>query len=141
MLAVCCIAAVAQPPRHGRFKPEVYKAHFEEFVSKHAQLSADEAEKFFPLHHEMREKQRKVMHEIAKLKKERPAASATDKEYTAIVLKIQSLNVEMVKIQEAYAKKMCKTISAQKVYDAMNAEDIFHRRMLSEFNHEKKKNR
>ena len=25
------------------------------------------------------------------------------------------------------------------IYDAMNAEDIFHRRMLSEFNHEKKK--
>lgn len=50
---------VGQQNKRHQFSPERYKQRLEEFVTKEAGLTADEAARLFPLLHEMQEKQRK----------------------------------------------------------------------------------
>ena len=46
--------------------------------------------------------------------------------------------MEKAETEEMYYKKMCKAISARKVFLVMQAEDKFHRRMLNDFNRQRK---
>ena len=108
--------------------------HLEGFISKEAGLTASEGKAFFPLFHEMKEKQRKIQDEIFRLKRNSPACNASDKEFANAIQKIKNLEVEKAETEEMYYKKMCKAISARKVFLVMRAEDKFHRRMINNFN-------
>ena len=130
MMMAMLTGTLAQPPR-GRFSPKEFRAHLEEYVSKEAGLTASEAKAFFPLFHEMKEKQFKTQDEIFRLKRNAPAGNASDKDYAQ---KIKRLEVEKAETEEAYYKKLCKIVSARKVFLAMQAEDKFHRHMLNNFN-------
>lgn len=63
-----------------------------------------------------------------------PAGNASDKEFANAIQKIKNLEVEKAETEEEYYKKMCKAISARKVFLVMRAEDKFHRRMINNFN-------
>lgn len=138
MMMAMLTGTLAQPPR-GRFNPKEFRAHLEEYVSKEAGLTASEGKAFFPLFHEMKEKQRKIQDEIFRLKRNSPACNANDKEFANAIQKIKNLEVEKAETEEEYYKKMCKAISARKVFLAMQAEDKFHRRMINNFNRQWKK--
>lgn len=133
MMMAMLTGTLAQPPR-GRFSPKEFRAHLEEYVSKEAGLTASEAKAFFPLFHEMKEKQTKAQDEIFRLKRNGPASNASDKEFANAIQKIKNLEVEKAETEEVYYKKMCKAISARKVFLVMQAEDKFHRRMINNFN-------
>lgn len=128
-------------PRAPRFNPQEYKQKLERFVSKHAKLTPEEASKFFPIFHEMKEKQRNIMKQIQEKKFSRPASGASDKAYQDIILDIEKLKVQQAEIEETYYKKMCKAIPAQKVFEAMIAEDLFHRNMLQGFDNHRPKDK
>lgn len=117
-----------------KFNPEEFRVRLERHISRQAGFSAQESQKFFSIFHEMKDKQQKLQQEMFKLKKNRPATNASDKEYSNAILKIKDLNAEIAELEEDYYKKMCKAISPKKVYQAMLAEDDFHRQMLRRFN-------
>lgn len=133
MMMAMLTSALAQPPK-GRFSPEEFRAHLEEFISKEAGLTASEGKAFLPIFHEMKEKQIKAQDEIFRLKRNGPAGNASDKEFANAIQKIKNLEVEKAETEEEYYKKMCKVISARKVFLVMRAEDKFHRRMINNFN-------
>ena len=81
----------------------------------------------------MKDKQRKLQHEIFLLKKNAPDSNASDKDFAIVIQKIKDLGAEMAGLEVTYYKKMCKAVSPRKVYAAMRAEDKFHRKMLEEF--------
>lgn len=137
MMMAMLTSALAQPPK-GRFSPEEFRAHLEEFISKEAGLTASEGKAFFPIFHEMKEKQTKAQDEIFRLKRNGPASNASDKEFANAIQKIKNLEVEKAETEEVYYKKMCKAISARKVFLVMQAEDKFHRRMINNFNRQRK---
>ena len=139
LLLACSIPMLAQPGPKGQFNREEFNAKLEEHIAQHAKLTPEEAEKFFPLFHEMKEKQHELQGQMVKLKREKPSYDATDKDYQNIIMSIKSLSVQMAQVEETYYKRMCKAIPARKVYDAMNAEDKFFRKMFSRFNHENRK--
>lgn len=130
---------LAQPGPQGPFDREEFNAKLKEHIVQHARLTPEEAEKFFPLFHEMKEKQHELQGQMFKLKREKPSDDATDKDYQNTIMSIKSLNVQMAQVEETYYKRMCKAIPAKKVYDAMNAEDMFFRKMFSRFNHDKQR--
>ncbi len=119
--------------RHPRFSPEEFKAQIENYIATHASLSAAEAQKFFPLYHELRGKQRELNHQMMKLKRGPLAVNAKDKTYYDMLLKISKLKEESAQLESTYFKRMCKAIPARKVFEAINAEDSFHRNMLKRF--------
>lgn len=138
MMMAMLTSALAQP-KGERFDPQEFRAHLEGFISKEAGLTASEGKAFFPLFHEMKEKQFKTQNKIFRLKRNAPAGNASDKDYANTIQKIKRLEVEKAETEEAYYKKLCKIVSARKVFLAMQAEDKFHRRMLNNFNRQWKK--
>lgn len=133
MMMAMLTSALAQP-KGERFSPKEFRAHLEEFISKEAGLTASEGKAIFPIFHEMKEKQFKAQDKIFRLKRNGPAGNASDKEFANAIQKIKNLEVEKAETEEEYYKKMCKAISARKVFLVMQAEDKFHRRMINNFN-------
>lgn len=131
------------PPRHKqpRFNPREYKERMEKFVSKHAEFTQEEASKFFPIFHEMKEKQREIMKQIQQKKFSKPASGASDKEFQDVIMDIEKLKIQQAELEESYYKKMCKVVPAKKVFEAMIAEDLFHRNMLQGFDNHHSKDR
>ena len=121
----------------GRFSREDFRARTEAYITKQVGFTPEDAKEFFALYNEMKSKQWEIQKKIFKLKKDNPSNNATEKEYSAIILEIKRLNVEMAEVEESYYKRICKSVPASKVYAAMKMEDDFHRLMLSKFNNSK----
>lgn len=138
MLCACWfnLPLSAQPPQ-GRFSPKEYAKELEAFIAQQACLSPSEADAFFPLFHEMRNKQRAINWEIIEMKRQKPTPNASDKDFYNLIKNITNLKTESIELEGEYYKKMCKAIPAQNVYNAMQAEDKFHRRMLRRFSNPK----
>ena len=138
ILLICALAlstALAAQPHRGKFNPEEFKARLENFITAETGFTPAEAQAFYPIYHEMKEKQRNLQREIFRLKKNAPDSNASDKDFALVIQKIKDLGAEMAGLEVTYYKKMCKAVSPRKVYAAMQAEDKFHRKMLEEFGH------
>ena len=138
-LILTSLSASAQMHKDKRMSPKEFRAKTEAFIGEKAGFMTEEAQKFFPIYHEMKGKQWKLMMEKGKLKQQKPGFASTDKEYATIINKIKDLNVEIAQIEETYYKRMCKAVPAKKVFMAMQAEDDFHRQALSRFNHDRRR--
>lgn len=132
LLLVCPLAA--QPKdKPMKFSPEDFRRNLEMFMIRKAQLSPKEADKFFPIFHEMKEKQMKVGEKIMELKRNSKSEARNDESWAKTAIEIESLKVKQAQIGLDYIKRLCKTISGEKVFKAMRAEDAFHRQMLNNF--------
>lgn len=129
-MLLCMTAMANDNGEEQRFDPEEYRAQMDAYITKKAELTTEEAQKFFPIFHEMRQKQMEKNKQIRKLKREKLAETSTDEEFTSVILQIEALKVDIAEIGKTYSKKLCKAIPARKVYAAMLAEDCFHRDML-----------
>ena len=143
--------AWAQPQKKEHFDMNEFKARLEKYINKAAHLTPEESQKFFPLYYEMKDKQHQMQMEMFKLKREKmkvifnrmPGSadkkfeSLSDEEYAKAILRIKKLNLSIAELEADYYKKMCKVIPAKKVFIVMQAEDDYHRKMLSKFNQER----
>ena len=123
LLMVVSVSAQGQQ----KFSPEKFDADMEKFVTEQAKFTQQEADKFFPLFREMHQKQRAVYHKIRQATKQQPA---DDKACEATLKECDKLNVELRQIEQNYHQKMMKAVPAKKAYDAIMAENRFHRRMM-----------
>lgn len=123
------IRVMGQPPK-GQFSPEDFVKHLESFIAREACLTPAEATAFFPIFHELHDKQRGINWQIMGLKKRSLPARSTDRDYYNLIKEINKLKIESAELEDVYYKKMCKAVPARKVLEAMQAEDRFHRRML-----------
>lgn len=117
-----------------RFNPTEFRAKLERHITAKASLTESEAQKFFPIYFEMKDKQLDIMKQINKLKYCKPGCNATEKDFSNAIQKAKELNVKQAELEETYYKRLCKAVSPKKVYEAMLAEDEFHRNMLKNFN-------
>lgn len=107
-----------------KFDPTKFKAELEQFITTEAGLTPAEASKFFPLFEEMFNKQHKMFKEMRLLRKYKPTNDAACRDAIA---KIDSLEIEMKKLNQAYHKRFFKILPASKVFDIIKAEAKFHR--------------
>lgn len=126
------LVLMAQHQR-GKFNPEEFKAKLEAYITAEAGFTPSEAQAFYPIYHEMKDKQRHLQRRIFWLKKNPPCNNASDKDFAIAIQKTKDLGVEMAQLEVTYYKKMCGAVSPRKVYAAMRAEDQFHRKMLENF--------
>lgn len=122
----------AQQPQK-QFSPQDFIKRLESFIVREACLTPTEATAFFPIFHELHDKQRGINWQIRNLKRQALPAGSTDKDYYNLIKEINKLKVESAETEEEYYKKMCKAVPARKVHAAMQAEDKFHRRILRKF--------
>ena len=129
LLIVFAGSCLAQPGGPRKFSPEEFRGNLERFITKHAAFTPEESQAFYPLYHEMKDRQRDVQYTIFRLK-EGLKPNASEEDYAKTIQSITNLNRKKSQIEETYYKKMCQAVPASKVYRAMLAEDKFHRQML-----------
>ncbi len=132
--------AYAQP-ENARFSPSDYKRKLESCLIKEASFTPEEWQKFFPIFHELRDKQRALNQEMHQLKRNIKKDTATEKDYRELLDKLYDLKEKVADLESDYVEKMCKAVPASKVYKALNAESRFHRQMLKKWEKGKKNDR
>lgn len=98
-----------------QFSPEMFKQRLEQFVTWKACLTPEEAQKFFPMLHEMLNKQREnnsKSHELMKACDENDA----DANYENAIEKAIAYDLENRKIEKEYYKKFHSVLSWKKIY-------------------------
>ena len=75
----------------------------------------------------MHKKQRCLYNKKRDLGKEKPA---NEEGCAAAIRERDKLEIELKQLEQCYHKKMIQVIPASKVYDCINAENRFHRKMM-----------
>ena len=115
------------------FNKQEFRQCMQEFITKEAGLTDKEAEVFFPIYNEYKDKQRQCHIAINKLKHKAPT-SGNEQAYEECLMMIAKQNAEMAGLDSVYYKKICKVISAEKLFKILSIEDRMHRRMLQNYN-------
>lgn len=120
-----------QPQQAQQFSPEQFEKELQQFITKEAGLTPQEAAKFFPVYKEMQAKQRAVYDRQRQLGWGKPA---DEKGCEKAIRQRDEYDLELKRIQQTYHNKFLSIISASKLYDVIKAEDRFHRQMLRGWN-------
>ena len=142
MLLVVCIlltaGATACPDGEGhknafrpRFSPEEYQQRERAFITKKADLTQAEASAFFPLFHQMKDRQRKLSFKNGKMMRKAWKGNLS----LAILKAVMENEEDIIELEEKYQKKFLKVVSASKLLKIKVAEKAFERRMLSNMAH------
>ena len=115
------------------FNKQEFRQRMQDYITKEADLTQEEAKAFFPIYNEYKDKQRQIHMSINKLKKNTPNNN-DEKAYEKCLMEMAELNAEMAGLDSVYYKKICKAISAQKFFKILNIEDRMHRKMLQNYN-------
>jgi len=138
-MALGIAAQGAQPQRQEhKFSPEKFQAELEQYITKEAGLTVQEAAKFFPIYKEMQAKQRVVFDRQRQLGWSKPA---DEKGCEKAIRQRDEYDLELKRIQQTYHNKFLSVLSASKLYDVIKAEDRFHRQMLRGWNHNRNNKR
>ena len=118
-----------QPNGHQqqRFSPEKYQADLEQYITKEACLTPQEAAAFFPLFREMQKKQRALYNKMREDVRIKPTDEAACKK---MIQKRDQVELELKSIQQTYHNKFFSVMPASKVFDVIKAEDNYHRGLL-----------
>lgn len=119
--------------RRAGFNKQEFRLRMQDYITKEANLTQEEAKAFFPIYNEYKDKQRQIHMSINKLKKNTPNSN-DEKAYEKCLMEMAELNAEMAGLDSVYYKKICKAISAQKFFKILNIEDRMHRKMLQNYN-------
>ena len=136
VLLLSVMLVMAHDPQ--KFSPEKFQADMEQFITKEASLTAEEAAKFFPLYREMQQMQRAVWNQMKDMGRNKPADETGCKQ---AVQKRDELELEQRRIIQTYHNKFFKVLPASKVYDVIIAENKFHRFAIRNFGQGQQGNR
>lgn len=127
----------AQRPKE---EPEHVKALRVAIYTQVLELTADEAEKFWPLHNEFQKKVRTLKEELHRKRKSLAASGKelTDEELTKKMDEIFDLEVQIVNMQRAHMKKLMEVIPAAKVVLIPKAEEEFKKALLDQIRRRQK---
>ena len=140
LISMMCLllGVVAQAQETRKFSPEKFQAEMEQFITKEAGLTAEEAAKFFPLYREMLQKQRAIFEKVRKEGFTKPVDDAACRK---LVERRDACELEQKKIQQTYHQKFFSVISPSKVFDVLIAEERFHRRAFRNWGQGNRQNR
>ena len=124
---ILAVFAQGNPGFNPKFNPEEFNARMQQFISREAGLTPQQAAKFFPLYNEMLKKQRVLFIELNRLKRVKPVGNKACMEN---IKRCDEIEVQMKELQQSYHTKFMKVLPAEKVYDVINAVDKFHRHMF-----------
>jgi hypothetical protein len=129
---LCCSTPfiVAQEQQKKHYSHEEYCKQQQEFITKYAKLTAEEAKQFFPLFFEFQKNKWEINKEARKRTKKDNEQEPTAEEYIKLVNKIADAKIKIAQLEKSYIEKYMKIISARKILDVQRAEDRFQREMI-----------
>ena len=127
LLLLTFVVAIGAYAQGQKFDPEKFDAEQQQFITKAANLTEQEAARFFPLFREMQKKQRAIYERQRKLGFNKPA---DEKGCAESIRQHDQIDLELKQIQQQYHNKFLRVIPASKLYDVIQAEDRFLRMKL-----------
>lgn len=123
-LFLCLLLTQTHAQEQKKFSPEKFQAELEQFITKEACLTPQEAASFFPIYREMQKKQRVIFDRQRQMGKVKPS----DEQACEKAIRQRDENeLEQKRILQTYHNKMLSVVSASKLFDVIQAEDRFHR--------------
>jgi len=119
-----------------RLSPEQFRAKQKEFIIQKAELTKDEANKFFPLFFELQDKKKEINDNVWKLMKKGREKDLKEEEYEKIIEDVIDSRLKSDQLEKEYYKRYKKVLSAKKIYKVQHAEMRFHRELLKDMNQE-----
>ena len=124
---LCVFFSVSLLHAQGKFDFNRIKAESHKFITKEANLSAQEASRFFLIYDEMRSKQRVYFDRLRTLHNTKPKSA---REASDIITKSDMLEIQLKHIEQRYHVEMLKVIPAEKLLQILEAERRFHRQVF-----------
>ena len=118
-----------------RFSPEEFKKKQQEFIIKHAELTAEETNSALPLLFEMKQKQREYDKQIGEVHEECEKSQYDEITCASALKKLNNLQTQKQHTEKVYQQKLLKVVSAAKLMKIMRADSQFDREMLKEMFH------
>lgn len=132
----CAISVNAQQnedknPR-AMFSPALFRQRMEAYITKQAGLSPAEAKNFYPLLHEMLDKQRENGNK-ARMALDKCNPGSTEDQYEDALMASVGFDQNNAIIEKEYLKKFHKVLSWKQIFLVKQALRSFHMNMLREF--------
>ena len=119
---------------------ERIKAQKTAFITERLSLTADEAEKFWPIYNEIETKKKALRKKSTLKRKEKHPDELTEKETKVLLDEMLDIEDQKHKLNRDLVSKLSNIISSKKIIALMRAEREFDRRLLKHLReiHEKR---
>ena len=107
-----------------------FRAKQQAYMTKKAELTPEESEKFFPLYFEFLDKKKEINKEAWNIAKQGKTPETTEEEYEEIIDHFFDKQEAIAKLEKEYIKKYSEILSAKKIYMVYWAEIKFSRNMM-----------
>lgn len=114
--------------------PEEFRAKQRTFITEKAELTKEEAAKFFPVYFELQDRKKQLNDEVWQLIRKGKDENLTDAQYGEIMEGIYDARIASDRLDKTYFDKYKKILSCKKIYLVQKAEMRFHRELLKGMN-------
>ena len=141
LLIILCISISiqAQDKKKSGFSKEEFRARQEAYLTQKAELTQEEATKFFPVYYELQDRKKAVNDKAWELAHKGKDPKTTDSEYEQIIEGIVKARIDADKLDLEYLQRFKKILSPKKIYKLQRAEMKFHRDILKIMHQPQKK--
>lgn len=132
LLFFIALTASAQEQQNKRphFSPEEFQAKQKAYITEKAELSAEEAEAFFPLFFELQKKKFELERNARKDFKRQRGEQMSEEECRKFVYNMADVKIEVAKLEREYTDKYLEVLPACKVRRVQHAENSFQRDLI-----------
>lgn len=120
------------------FSPEEFKAKQQAYITEKAELTAEEAEAFFPLFFELQKQKFDLERNARKDFKKSRNEKMTEDECRNFVYNIADAKIEIAKLEREYVDKYLKVLSPCKLRRVQHAEGSFQRDLMKKMTEHRK---
>ena len=110
--------------------PEEFRAKQKAFILEKAELTDEEAARFFPLYFELQDRKKQLNDEAWKLMREGKDEKTTEARYEELLEGVHDARIAAARLDKTYFDKFKKILPFKKIYLVQQAEMRFHRELL-----------
>lgn len=129
VMAIASLSA-QETRRRERMTAEQFQARQQEYLTKAAELTEQEAKDFFPLYFEMKQKQKSAQDEAWKLFREGRDENAKEGSYKEINDTFTEAQLTSARLEKSYLEQFRKILSDKKIFKIRQAEMGFRTNMV-----------
>ena len=117
--------------RGQRFSIDEYRKRQKEFFTKRANLTEQEAEKFFPVYNELQQKKMQINHQSRQdaVRQQQPLS---EEECLKAIDAFADAQIRIAQLEKEYLEKFKKILPASKILAIQRAEDQFNSELVKE---------
>lgn len=118
--------------RGNRFSPSEYWKKQRDFFTSRANLTDDEASKFFPLYNELQQKKMQINHQTRQQAMKPHGTQLTEEEATKFIDALAEAEIRIANLEKEYLQRFKEILPATKILKIQMAEDQFNSELIKE---------